>query len=551
MLTSLKISNYALIQELHMKPDEAFTIITGETGAGKSILLGALGLILGQRADLNALKDTSKKCIIEAQFQIETYHLQPIFESFDLDYEPLTIIRREITPNGKSRAFVNDTPVNLSQLKDIGEHLVDIHSQHHTISLNDNSFQLKVVDAYAENKNAIQAYKAEYDTYRKLKKQLAEKELSIVQAKAEESFLQFQFEELDQLQLIENEDVDLEEEQDALVHVEDTKIQLSTALNLLKDQEENVIDSLRMAKSSLTEALKHNKVALELLDRFKSVTIELEDIVATLEEENEELNYDPERLEYIRSRLSAIYNLQKKHHTSNVTDLVTLKNEIEQKLLTISNFDSDVEMIKRSLSQSAAILKEKAAIITANRKAIKQKLESEVKTILDRLGMKNAQLTIEFETLSTYSENGLEVIKFLFTANKGLEKRELSKVASGGELSRLMLAIKSILARKEKMPTIIFDEIDTGVSGEIADKVGEILKSMSQELQIISITHLPQMAAKGVSHLKVYKEDVNGETHSYIKVLNQEERIEELAKMLSGSKTTSAAIDNAKALLNE
>lgn len=551
MLTSLKISNYALIQELHMKPDEAFTIITGETGAGKSILLGALGLILGQRADLNALKDTSKKCIIEAQFQIETYHLQPIFESFDLDYEPLTIIRREITPNGKSRAFVNDTPVNLSQLKDIGEHLVDIHSQHHTISLNDNSFQLKVVDAYAENKNAIQAYKAEYDTYRKLKKQLAEKELSIVQAKAEESFLQFQFEELDQLQLIENEDIDLEEEQDALVHVEDTKIQLSTALNLLKDQEENVIDSLRMAKSSLTEASKHNKVALELLDRFKSVTIELEDIVATLEEENEELNYDPERLEYIRSRLSAIYNLQKKHHTSNVTDLVTLKNEIEQKLLTISNFDSDVEMIKRSLSQSAAILKEKAAIITANRKAIKQKLESEVKTILDRLGMKNAQLTIEFETLSTYSENGLEVIKFLFTANKGLEKRELSKVASGGELSRLMLAIKSILARKEKMPTIIFDEIDTGVSGEIADKVGEILKSMSQELQIISITHLPQMAAKGVSHLKVYKEDVNGETHSYIKVLNQEERIEELAKMLSGSKTTSAAIDNAKALLNE
>ena len=551
MLTSLKISNYALIQELHMKPDEAFTIITGETGAGKSILLGALGLILGQRADLNALKDTSKKCIIEAQFQIETYHLQPIFESFDLDYEPLTIIRREITPNGKSRAFVNDTPVNLSQLKDIGEHLVDIHSQHHTISLNDNSFQLKVVDAYAENKNAIQAYKAEYDTYRKLKKQLAEKELSIVQAKAEESFLQFQFEELDQLQLIENEDIDLEEEQDALVHVEDTKIQLSTALNLLKDQEENVIDSLRMAKSSLTEASKHNKVALELLDRFKSVTIELEDIVATLEEENEELNYDPERLEYIRSRLSAIYNLQKKHHTSNVTDLVTLKNEIEQKLLTISNFDSDVEMIKRSLSQSAAILKEKAAIITANRKAIKQKLESEVKTILDRLGMKNAQLTIEFETLSTYSENGLEVIKFLFTANKGLEKRELSKVASGGELSRLMLAIKSILARKEKMPTIIFDEIDTGVSGEIADKVGEILKSMSQELQIISITHLPQMAAKGVSHLKGYKEDVNGETHSYIKVLNQEERIEELAKMLSGSKTTSAAIDNAKALLNE
>lgn len=551
MLTSLKISNYALIQELHMKPDEAFTIITGETGAGKSILLGALGLILGQRADLNALKDTSKKCIIEAQFQIETYHLQPIFESFDLDYEPLTIIRREITPNGKSRAFVNDTPVNLSQLKDIGEHLVDIHSQHHTISLNDNSFQLKVVDAYAENKNAIQAYKAEYDTYRKLKKQLAEKELSIVQAKAEESFLQFQFEELDQLQLIENEDIDLEEEQDALVHVEDTKIQLSTALNLLKDQEENVIDSLRMAKSSLTEASKHNKVALELLDRFKSVTIELEDIVATLEEENEELNYDPERLEYIRSRLSAIYNLQKKHHTSNVTDLVTLKNEIEQKLLTISNFDSDVEMIKRSLSQSAAILKEKAAIITANRKAIKQKLESEVKTILDRLGMKNAQLTIEFETLSTYSENGLEVIKFLFTANKGLEKRELSKVASGGELSRLMLAIKSILARKEKMPTIIFDEIDTGVSGEIADKVGEILKSMSQELQIISITHLPQMAAKGVSHLKVYKEDVNGETLSYIKVLNQEERIEELAKMLSGSKTTSAAIDNAKALLNE
>ena len=349
----------------------------------------------------------------------------------------------------------------------------------------------------------------------------------------------------------ENEDIELEEEQDALVHVEDTKIQLSTVLNLLKDQEENVIDSMRIAKSSLSDASKHNKVALELLERFKSVTIELEDIVTTLEEENEDLNYDPERLEYVRTRLSSIYNLQKKHHTTNVTDLITLKNEIEQKLLTISNFDSDVEILKRSLSQSAAILKEKAAIITANRKAIKQRLELEVKAILDRLGMKNAQLSIEFETLPNYSENGLEDIKFLFTANKGLEKRELSKVASGGELSRLMLAIKSILARKEKMPTIIFDEIDTGVSGEIADKVGEILKSMSQELQIISITHLPQMAAKGISHLKVYKEDVDGETHSYIKVLNQEERIEEVAKMLSGSKTTAAAIDNAKALLNE
>jgi DNA repair protein RecN (Recombination protein N) len=551
MLISLKISNYALIEELHMNPDSSFTIITGETGAGKSILLGALGLILGQRADLNALKDPSKKCIIEAHFQVENYNLQSIFEAFDLDYEALTIIRREITPNGKSRAFVNDTPVNLSQLKDLGEHLVDIHSQHHTISLNDNSFQLKVVDALAENKSNLIDYKKEYSTYKKLKKQLNEKEQSINQAKTEESFLQFQFDELDQLQLKEKEDEELEAEQDALEHVEDTKLQMSNALHLLKEQDESAIESLRAVKSALSEASKHNKIAEELLVRFKSVFIELEDIVDELDQENEELIYDPERLEFIRARLSSLYNLQKKHHFGSVAELIQLKNELEQKLLEISNFDDDVDQLKKSLSTSESRLKEKAENLTKNRKAAQPKLEAEVKSILDRLGMQNAVLTLEFETLSHYSENGAEEVKFLFTANKGLEKRELSKVASGGELSRLMLAIKSILARKEKMPTIIFDEIDTGVSGEIADKVGEILKSMSQELQIISITHLPQMAAKGNSHLKVYKEDIDGETRSFIKVLNQEQRVEELAKMLSGSKTTTAAIDNAKALLNE
>lgn len=551
MLTSLKISNYALIEELYMKPDQSFTIITGETGAGKSILLGALGLIIGQRADLNALKDKSKKCIVEAQFTIENYDLQGLFEQHDLDYEPTSIIRREITPNGKSRAFINDTPVNLNQLKELGEHLIDIHSQHNTLTLNNNQFQLKLVDALAENKTLLIDYTAAYKQYKLTKKILADKESSITQAKAEENFLQFQFDELDQLNLVENEDEELEEEQRSLEHVEDTKAAVNSALNLLINQEENATDLIRSGKIQLTEAAKYNKVANELNDRLTSLFIEFQDITSELESENENLEYDPERLAYIRERLSAIYTLQKKHAVSSVQELISLKAIIEEKLLAITNFDDDIIQLKADLLKAEQSLSKISDELSARRKLAKPILELQVKELLGRLGMSNAILSVKFNSLVSYSSKGKEEVQFLFTANKGLEERELSKVASGGELSRLMLAIKRIMAQKVHLPTIIFDEIDTGVSGEIADKVGEILKEMSNDLQIISITHLPQMAAKGNSHLKVYKEDIENVTHSYIKELSKEERIEELAKMLSGSKTTSAAIDNAKALLNE
>ena len=551
MLTSLKISNYALIEELYVELDQSFTIITGETGAGKSILLGALGLIIGQRADLSALKDQSKKCIIEAQFNIEKYDLHLLFKQNDWDYDIHTIVRREITPNGKSRAFINDSPVNLSQLKELGDQLIDIHSQHNTLTLNNNLFQLKLIDSLADNKSLLSDYKLAYSTYKSFKKKLYQKEESIVKAKAEENFLQFQFDELDQLKLSSDEDEELEEEQRSLEHMEETKASMNHALNVLVYQDENAIDLMRLGKSQLSDASKFNKIAEELKERLSSLLIEIQDITSEIESENNNLEYDPDRLEFIRNRLSSIYSIQKKHGVSTNQELIDIKSSIESKLLEISNFDNDIEELKLEVSKIELLLNKYASDLTARRNSAAPILESKVKELLIRLGMKNASLTVKVISNQEFSSSGKEDIQFLFTANKGLEERELSKVASGGELSRLMLAIKSILARKVKMPTIIFDEIDTGVSGEIADKVGDILKLMSKELQVVSITHLPQMAAKGNSHLKVYKEDIDGETRSFIKILNNEDRIEEIAKMLSGSKMSVAAIDNAKALLNQ
>lgn len=551
MLTSLKISNYALIEELYVELDQSFTIITGETGAGKSILLGALGLIIGQRADLSALKDQSKKCIIEAQFNIEKYDLHLLFKQNDWDYDIHTIVRREITPNGKSRAFINDSPVNLSQLKELGDQLIDIHSQHNTLTLNNNLFQLKLIDSLADNKSLLSDYKLAYSTYKSFKKKLYQKEESIVKAKAEENFLQFQFDELDQLKLSIDEDEELEEEQSSLEHMEETKASMNHALNVLVYQDENATDLMRLGKSQLSDASKFNKIVEELNERLSSLLIEFQDITNEIESENNNLEYDPDRLDFIRNRLSSIYSLQKKHGVSTNQELIDIKSSIESKLVEISNFDNDIEELKLEVSKIELLLNNYASDLTARRNSAAPILESKVKELLIRLGMKNASLTVKVISNQEFSSSGKEDIQFLFTANKGLEERELSKVASGGELSRLMLAIKSILAIKVKMPTIIFDEIDTGVSGEIADKVGDILKLISKELQVVSITHLPQMAAKGNSHLKVYKEDIDGETRSFIKVLNNEERIEELAKMLSGSKMSVAAIDNAKALLNQ
>lgn len=551
MLASLQISNYALIEELFMKPNPSFTIITGETGAGKSILLGALGLIIGQRADLNALKNKEKKCIVEAKFEIKNYQLKSFFDENDLDYEHTTIIRREISPNGKSRAFINDTPVNLNLLKELGEQLIDIHSQHQTIALNDQSFQLRVIDAIADNKDILKAYQSNFKKYQTLKRDLADKEASINKAKSEEDFLQFQFDELDRLNLKINEDQELEEEQDNLEHVEDTKSASNSALQLLKEQEENILSMMASVKIALSDAAKHNKNIGELQDRFKSVFIELEDITDEIESENDDLVYDPERLEYIRERLSAIYNLQKKHQLTSVEELLQLKADLEDKLIQISNFDDNVMQLKKDIQLAEKELSIISNQLSDRRKDAKKILEKRVEGILSQLSMKNAVLEVQINREDKFRSYGNENIQFLFTANKGVELRDLSKVASGGELSRLMLAIKSILAEKESLPTIIFDEIDTGISGEIADQVGSILKSMSQSLQIISITHLAQMAAKGKMHLKVFKKDNNDATSSYIKELSEEERVEELAKMLSGAKTSAAAIENAKELLKD
>lgn len=550
MLTSLSIKNYALIDHLQVNFNDGFSIITGETGAGKSILLGGLSLILGKRADLSNLKDTSKKCIIEAVFNVSNYKLKALFEVEDFDYEEQTIIRREILPSGKSRAFVNDSPVNLKSLQILGERLIDIHSQHQTMQLTDNGFQFQIIDALANNDAILQDYKTELKTYKKLQKEL--KELLIFQAEAikEHDYNSFLLSELVEANLVDGEVEILEEEYETLNNIEGIQEKLSEAHQLLSEEEIGVLGSLTNLKNVFQKLSSISSKYEDLFNRVNSSLIEMDDVFGEVDALQEALDADPARLQVVDAKLKAIHNLMQKHVAEDVAELIKIKNILEEKVSATENLDENIQKKENEILSKTKQINKISKEINKTRVAVIPQLKKELETILASLGMPNAQFKIEATLKDAFFVNGQDELTFLFSANKGGQFNELKKAASGGELSRIMLAIKSVLSNYIQLPTIMFDEIDTGVSGEISNKMGDIMQGMSKTMQVFSITHLPQVAAKGHSHFKVYKEDVNDVTRTNLVKLNHDERIVEIAQMLGGIEMSSSAIAHAKELLN-
>lgn len=550
MLTSLSIKNYALIDHLQVNFNDGFSIITGETGAGKSILLGGLSLILGKRADLSSLKDASKKCIIEAVFNVSNYNLKTLFEAEDFDYEAQTIIRREILPSGKSRAFVNDSPVNLKGLQVLGERLIDIHSQHQTMQLTGNDFQFQIIDALANNDTILLDYKKELKGYKKLQKEL--KELLVFQAEAikEHDYNAFLLNELVEANLVDGEIETLEEEYETLNNIEGIQEKLSEAHQLLTEEEIGVLGSLTNLKNVFQKLSGLSSKYEDLFNRVNSSLIEMDDVFSEVDALQEELDADPARLEVVDAKLKVIHNLMQKHVAENISELIQIKNALEEKVSATENLDDDIKKKQSEISFKTKQINKISEEIHKTRIAVIPQLKQELETILASLGMPNAQFKIETILKDTFFANGQDELTFLFSANKGGQFNELKKAASGGELSRIMLAIKSVLSNYIQLPTIMFDEIDTGVSGEISNKMGDIMQGMSKTMQVFSITHLPQVAAKGHSHYKVYKEDVDDVTRTNLIKLNHDERIVEIAQMLGGIEMSSSAIAHAKELLN-
>lgn len=550
MLKQLSIKNYALIEESVITFNKGFTVITGETGAGKSILLGALGLVLGNRAETDALYDKTKKCIIEGIFDVSNYQLQDFFTANDIDYENETCIRREINPEGKSRAFINDSPANLSVLKELSEKLVDVHSQHETLLINQSGFQFKIVDSFAGTKTDIQQYSSEFQSYQKIKKQLAELKEKEVQLKKELDYIQFQFNELDELCLKEGELKDLEHESETLENAETIKANLSSVFEALSGENESIVSKINALKSITAQLSKYGDKYQELNKRINAALIELKDIAEESVDINDKIVFDPERLTIVNDRMDAYNRLLKKHGLSNELELMNLKDDFEKKIGAIENFDEEVAQLEKQLATLLKKITEIAKTISAKRKSVIPAIEKDIKQMLEQLSMPNAVFKIELTEKKELDSNGFDSLRFLFSANKGNEFKELHKVASGGEMSRLMLCIKALVAKLTSLPAIIFDEIDTGVSGDVADKIGIILKGMGKDMQVISITHLPQIASKGNHHLFVYKDDSSAKTVSKIKAIENEERVKEIAKMLSTGKPGEAAINNARELLD-
>lgn len=550
MITSLSIENFALIEKLNIDFSKGFSIITGETGAGKSILLGALGLVLGKRADLSSLKNKEEKCIVEANFEISDYNLRWFFEENDLDYEPETIIRREILPSGKSRAFVNDSPVNLQQLQDLSQFLIDVHSQHQTLELAEEAYQFKIIDAIAGNQELMASYVAKLKQYRKTKSDLELKQSTLSAILKEKDYNEFLFNELQSANLKAGELENLERSYEALNNVELIKDNLSLLLALANDEQFGLLKSLKEFRAILQKNSGFSSEYQALSERTQSVVIELDDIVAELAKESDTVFSDPEKLALIDQKLQLIYTLQKKHQVLTVEELIDIQNELESKVVSVVNLEEEITALQKNSQEIEAALEVISAQISESRSAAIPVLTHQLVQILAQLGMPNVQFKIEIFAAANYRNNGKDDLLFLFSANKGADFGLLKKVASGGEMSRIMLAVKSILAQYSKLPTIIFDEIDTGVSGEIANKMGEIMHQMSQTMQVFAITHLPQIAAKGISHYKVYK-TVSGEsTVSELKLLTVEERVYEIAEMLSGKDISDSALNHAKALLN-
>lgn len=551
MLQSLKIQNYALIDHIQIQWAPGFITITGETGAGKSILIGALSLILGNRADTTVLKDEERKCVVEASFNIQQYSLEHLFEENDLDYEPETIIRREINSKGKSRAFINDTPVNIRVLKQLGQYLVDIHSQHQNLVLKDNKFQLSVVDSYARNKDLLDEYAAIYKEYRDLENHHQQLKQQSEQAGADFDYYHFQYDQLEKVGLQENEQEELEEELETLSHAEEIKQNLTGASHLLSGEEASIVVRLREAGDYIKKILDFYPRVKDISQRLESAYIDLQDLSNEIEVLNEQVEHDPQRIEYIRQRLDEIYSLQHKHHVATVQELLQIKDELDKKLEQINSYDFQLEELEKQLQKKRQDLSEKAAELTETRQEAIPRIEERITSMLKELGIANATFRIHRSEADDFNEYGLDEVRFLFSANKNMEAEQISKVASGGELSRLMLSLKSLIAETQALPTIIFDEIDSGTSGDIADKMGSIMKAMSHNMQVINITHLPQIASKGDYHYLVYKHDDPTTTHTYIKPLEKQERVYEIAKMLSGEELTDTALQNAREFLQK
>ena len=549
MLSKLQIKNYALIDALDINFDQKLNIITGETGAGKSIIMGALGLILGNRAESKHFFDESRKCIIEGHFNIKNYNLGELFQSLDLDYEDVSLIRRELHADGKSRAFVNDTPVTLQTLKVLGEKLIDIHSQHATLQINTESFQLLVLDTVAQHQSVLTDYKKRYQEYKKSLAELRQLEDDFAKAQSEADYQQFVFNELDQANLQENEQEELESEQSQLENAEEIKRHFHAASIQLQDGEINVLDSLKQVQSSLQNGARFLPSSESLLDRLQSALIELKDLSAEVEQVAEGVTMDEERLSIVHERLSILYDLQKKHRVTTVKELLDLKSELENKLQATDSQEEQIELLKVKIDNLHQDISKIAEQLTKNRLKATKVVQKEVEEVLSRVGMPHAQLNVELNKLSSFKSSGQDEVSFLFSANKGQSLQPIHKVASGGELSRVMLAIKSLVAKTSALPTIIFDETDTGISGEVALRVGELMEELSENMQVISITHLPQIASQGNSHFKVYKEDKGNKTKSNIVLMSEEERVLEIAQMLSGANPEDTAIQHAKEML--
>jgi len=549
MLQHLSVENYALIRKLDLSFDKGFTAITGETGAGKSILLGALSLILGNRADTSSLYDSEKKCVVEGSFSVKGYGLEPFFNRNDLDFDEELILRREINRNGKSRAFINDTPVKLHLMKEVGSRLVDIHSQNKTLTLNDTGVQLAVIDSVAVKESILNEYRNEYKALIALRKRFRELDEQEKQSKADVDYYQYLFNELEEANLSAEEQDEAEAELDTQNHSESIKSSLSKGAWTLAEEENSILEKLKMIHAETSDASEHHQPLKDLSDRLSSAIIELEDISSEMNSISEEISYNPERIQELTNRLNSIYELQQKHRVNTVGGLLEKLNELQYKLDSVTDLEQELNRLQKEISEKEAFLHKVGNKISELRSKEIPRVEREVMRTLSQLGMPDAVFKAHQHKTETLTPHGKDEISFLFSANKGIAPQPIEKIASGGELSRLMLSIKSLIASKTLLPTVIFDEIDSGVSGDIAGKTGNIMKKMSENIQVIAITHLPQIAGKSDEHLFAYKEVDNGKTYSHLKKLQQEQRVEELAKMLSDNKITDAALATAKQLM--
>ena len=549
MLAKLFVQNYALIKELDVEFDTGLTIITGETGAGKSILLGALSLILGTRADTSVLLDKNEKCVVEGTFRIDEYDLSDFFISNELDFEPYTTLRREINQTGKSRAFINDTPVTVNLLKELGDFLIDIHSQHQTLMLNDNSFQMNIIDSFAGTGKLKNEYRQSYFKYLGLKKEFAGlKELSD-KNRSDLEYYNFQYMQLEEARLKSGEQAELEAEQELLEHAEEIKSALSGSVMLFSENDASILSLLREIKSNIARIRNFLPDGENLLRRTESSIIELDDLAREMDKLAASIEADPQHLKIVNERLDTIYSLIQKHRVSNLEELISKKEEIGNLIKSIAGSDERIGMLEALINDETKKLSVIAGRDVEMRRAVLDETESKITEILRQLGIPNAKFRISLSGLRDFTSSGIDQADFLFSANKQIAPENLAKTASGGELSRVMLSLKSLLTKNNNLPTIIFDEIDSGVSGEVADKVGQILSGMGKYMQVINITHLPQVASRGTRHYHVYKDDTDDSTFTRVRLLTPDERILEVARLLSGSEVTETAIKNAKELL--